>query len=73
MADHVLHVMQVCWEKVTQNASWAIFLCRHGMCTVCYGKLLQQPWSAVCCPLCRMPLMEPRNTAHIEEGIMLRL
>jgi hypothetical protein len=54
--------VQVCWEKIQANAAWVLFICRHGVCADCYAKLLLHPASALC-PLCRMPLMQPRVTA----------
>ncbi|EIE26420.1 hypothetical protein COCSUDRAFT_39523 [Coccomyxa subellipsoidea C-169] len=53
----------VCWDKVTRNAQWRLFSCRHGTCEQCYKRIVVLPGSAASCPLCRMPLVEPRPRA----------
>ena len=57
--EGTLRECPICFEEVKENKSWLLLPCRHGICTSCYQKLVQDQHHVTTCPLCRMPLLEP--------------
>jgi len=49
----------ICFEETSENAHWLLLPCKHGVCTTCYCKLVQDQHRVTNCPFCRMPLLEP--------------
>lgn len=57
--EGTLRECPICFDEVTQNQQWLLLPCKHGVCTTCYQKLVQDQHRVTTCPLCRMPLLEP--------------
>lgn len=66
--DGSLRECPICFDEITHNKEWLLLPCKHGVCTTCYHKLVQDQHRVTTCPLCRMPLLEPVPTPQPAEG-----
>ena len=57
--EGTLRECPICFDEIKENKSWLLLPCKHGICTSCYQKLVQDLHHVTTCPLCRMPLLEP--------------